>query len=105
MNVNEACAKCGMPEMPENKLIGKFERNHIHCVLKLISEQTGLNLSLCEDFKGIMQFDGKSYFNIILPSRKGDCTVYQKLQRWADQYKLVSLMENGVRRIAVFPNF
>lgn len=44
----------------------------IQKTLKLIKEQTGLDLKLCPDFTGIKQHKGQKYFNVILKERTSE---------------------------------
>lgn len=67
--------------------------------LKLIKEQTGLNLILCDYFTGIKEH---KYFNVILNQRISESKEYDLLKRFADKYKLISVEPNGLKRIAIY---
>lgn len=72
--------------------------------LELIKEQTGLKLELCDYFTGIKEHNGRRYFNVILSQRTSESKEYEKLKRFADKYKLISVEPNGLKRVAVFQN-
>jgi hypothetical protein len=70
--------------------------------LSLIKEQIGLDLSLCNYFTGIKEYNGERYFNITLSQRTSESKDFEKLKRFAEQYKLIRIEPNGLKRIAVF---
>lgn len=72
--------------------------------LDLIKDQTGLELELCDYFTGIKKHNGRKYFNVILSQRTSESNEYDKLKRFADKYKLISVEPNGLNRVAVFQN-
>jgi|GEM_PF-1147698 len=72
--------------------------------LDLIKEQTGLELELCDYFTGIQEHNGRKYFNVILSQRTSESQDFDKLKRFANQYKIISVEPNGLRRVAVFLN-
>ena len=74
----------------------------IQKTLKLIKEQTGLDLKLCPDFTGIKEHNGRKYFNVILSQRTSESKEYDKLKRFADKYKLILVEPNGLTRVAIF---
>jgi uncharacterized protein YebE (UPF0316 family) len=76
----------------------------IYNVLDLIKEQTGLELELCDYFTGIREHNGRKYFNVILSQRTSESKEYDKLKRFADQYKIISVEPNGLRRVSIFLN-
>ena len=78
--------------------------NKIKETLTLIEEQTGLRLRLCEHFKGIHYFNNKPYFNVILKDKISESLEYVKLKRWSDQYRILQIENNGLKRLAVFFN-
>lgn len=75
----------------------------IQKTLKLIKDQTGLNLKLCPDFKGIKQHRGKKYFNVVLKDRTSESKEFDKLKKFANKYKLIDVEPNGLTRVAIFP--
>ena len=72
--------------------------------LDLIKKQIGLELELCDYFTGIKEHNGRKYFNVILSQRTSESKEYDKLKRFAEQYKIISVEPNGLRRVAVFLN-
>lgn len=72
--------------------------------LKLIKEQIGLDLNLCDYFTGIKTYNGKKYFNVILNQRNSESEDFILLKRFETQYKLIKIEQNGLRRISIFPN-
>ena len=70
--------------------------------LELIKEQTGLELELCDYFTGIKEHNSRKYFNVILSQRTSESKEYDVLKRFADKYKLISVIPNGLKRVAVF---
>ena len=75
----------------------------INETLKLIKEQIGLDLVMCDYFTGIRYFNNKPYFNVELTVRISESEDYVKLERFAKQYKLIKVEPNGLRRVAIFP--
>lgn len=71
--------------------------------LKLIKEQTGLDLKLCPDFTGIKQHKGQKYFNVVLKERTSESKEFDKLKQFANKYKLIDIEPNGLTRVAIFP--
>lgn len=76
--------------------------NKITETLTLIEEQTGLRLGLCDHFTGILYFDDKPYFNVVLKEKISESLEYKKLKKWCNQYKILKIENNGLKRIAVF---
>ena len=70
--------------------------------LDLIKEQTGLKLNLCDYFTGMKEHNGQKYFNVILSQRTSESQDFDKLKRFAEQYKLIKVEPNGLKRVAVF---
>ncbi len=70
--------------------------------LKLIKEQVGLELQLCDYFTGIKESASKSYFNVILNQRTSESKDFDLLKRFADKYKLIKVEPNGLKRVAIF---
>ena len=81
-----------------------ISRFYIPEILELIKEQTGLKLELCDYFTGIKEHNGRKYFNVILLQRTSESKEYDRLKRFADKYKLISVEPNGLKRVAVFQN-
>lgn len=71
-------------------------------ILDLIKEQIGLELNLCDYFTGIKEHNGQKYFNVILSQRTSESQDFDKLKRFAEQYKLIKVESNGLKRVAVF---
>lgn len=71
-------------------------------ILDLIKEQIGLELNLCDYFTGIKEHNGQKYFNVILSQRTSESQDFDKLKRFAEQYKLIKVEPNGLKRVAVF---
>lgn len=78
--------------------------NDIKETLTLIKEQTGLRLDLCDHFTGIRYFDDKPYFNVVLKDKISESLEYDKLKRWSDQYKVLHIENNGLKRLSIFLN-
>ena len=70
--------------------------------LKMIKNQIGLDLNLCDHFTGMQEHDGKKYFNIVLGQKTSESQEYASLLQFADRYQLISIEPNGVRRVAIF---
>lgn len=79
-----------------------MQSNKINDTLTLIEEQTGLRLELCEHFKGIRYFNYKPYFNVILKDKISESLEYLKIKRWSDQYRILHIESNGLKRISIF---
>ena len=79
-----------------------ISRFSIFDTLDLIKKQIGLELELCDYFTGIKEHNGRKYFNVILSQRTSESKEYDKLKRFAEQYKIISVEPNGLRRVAVF---
>jgi len=75
----------------------------IQKTLKLIKEQTGLDLKLCPDFTGIKQHKCQKYFNVVLKERTSESKEFDKLKKFANKYKLIDIEPNGLTRVAIFP--
>lgn len=72
--------------------------------LELIKKQTGLELDLCDYFKGIKEHNGRKYFNVVLAQRTSESKDYDILKRFADKYKIISVEPNGLKRVAILQN-
>lgn len=72
--------------------------------LKLIKDQTGIELKPCDHFTGIHMHNGRRYFNAILPEMVGESKDYITLCNFANKYKLISIEPNGFSRVAVCLN-
>ena len=75
----------------------------IQKTLKLIKEQTGLDLELCDYFTGIKQHRGQKYFNVVLKDRTSESRDFKTLELFAKKYKLIDVEPNGLQRVAIFP--
>jgi hypothetical protein len=75
----------------------------IQKTLKLIKEQTSLQLILCPDFTGIKQHKGQKYFNVVLNDRTSESKEFDKLKKFANKYNLIDIEPNGLTRVAIFP--
>ena len=93
--------KLDLAQKPSLPVINRFS---IFDTLDLIKKQIGLELELCDYFTGIKEHNGRKYFNVILSQRTSESKEYDKLKRFADQYKIISVEPNGLRRVAVFQN-
>jgi hypothetical protein len=89
------------PSYCQTPVISRFS---IFDTLDLIKKQIGLELELCDYFTGIKEHNGRKYFNVILSQRTSESKEYDKLKRFAEQYKIISVEPNGLRRVAVFLN-
>lgn len=69
--------------------------------LKMIKEQVGLKLELCDYFAGIRN---GNYFNVILKDRTCESKEYQKLENLVRAGSLKKVEYNGVNRVAIFFN-
>lgn len=96
-NINEATN----PACFLGAVISRFS---IPEALDLIKEQIGLELKLCDYFTGIKEHNGQKYFNVILSQRTSESQDFDKLKRFAEQYKLIKVEPNGLNRVAVFLN-
>lgn len=70
--------------------------------LTLIEEQIGLRLDLCDHFTSFRFMDSKPYFNVVLKDKISESLDYDKLKRWSDKFKLISIENNGLKRLAIF---
>lgn len=76
----------------------------IEQTLKLIKDQTGITLELCDDFPGIYTHKKKKYFNVILnDARIYTSPTWRKLKEFSIKTKLISIEPNGVERVAIYP--
>jgi hypothetical protein len=76
-----------------------------YVVLKHIKEQIGYSFSLCEDFPGIKEYNGKPYFNIILKDPISESIEYTHLERLIESSRFICGIEpNGVCRVAIICN-
>ena len=75
----------------------------IQKTLKLIKEQTGLDLKLCPDFTGIKQHKGQKYFNVVLKERTSESKEFDKLKKFDNKYNAIDIEPNGLTRVAIFP--
>lgn len=77
--------------------------------LELIKEQIGMTLTPCPHFTGVKTYNGKEYFNVILPSRVYDPAAhrrseqYRELESFAHHTGLIAIQPNGIDRVAIFP--
>lgn len=74
----------------------------IQQTLKLIKEQTGLDLQLCESCTRIKKRNGRKYFNIVLNERVSESKEFDLLKRFADKYQMISVEANGFQRAIIF---
>lgn len=70
--------------------------------LKLIKDQTGLELQLCDYFTGLQMCEGVNYFNVILKDRVWCSKEYDILTRFANKYNLIRVESCGPNRISIF---
>ena len=72
-------------------------------ILKHIKTQTGLELSLCEYFTEVKKYNGRPYFNVILPNRVSEYTPQLRaLERLAAKSSMIhEIQPNGVSRVAI----
>jgi len=87
-----------------NVKAGETKKQTEKNILDLIKEQIGLELNLCDYFTGIKEHNGQKYFNVILSQRTSESQDFDKLKRFAEQYKLIKVEPNGLKRVAVFLN-
>lgn len=69
--------------------------------LKMLKEQTGLELQLCPDFPGLKKKFGKKGFNVLLKKPIFDSDEYELLLRFANKYKTIELSPNGSNRVLI----
>lgn len=74
----------------------------IEATLKLIKEQIGLDLKLCDYFTGIRSSQNGLFFNVILKDRLPDSKEYAQLLSFSNKYKMIKVEPNGLRRVAIF---
>lgn len=91
-------------QTPALRLGAVISRFSIPEALDLIKEQIGLELNLCDYFTGIKEHNGQKYFNVVLSQRTSESQDFDKLKRFAEQYKLIKVEPNGLKRVAVFFN-
>lgn len=75
----------------------------IEDVLKMIKEQTGLDLKLFNNAEGLKRRKGKKYFNVSMGTGIF-CHEYNRLESFAQTYGLISLEINGRNRVAIYIN-
>ena len=73
-------------------------------VLRMIEEQTGVCLDLCNDFPGVHFFKGRPYFNVMIQDRLSESTEYKKMQSFTLMHPGLKIEPNGLKRIAIFLN-
>jgi len=76
----------------------------IEDTLKLIKEQTGLELKLCSYFTGLRKHNKKEYFNVELPKNTSESIEYKILKRYSEKYNIISVEPNGAKRLAIYIN-
>lgn len=70
--------------------------------LRLIKEQTGLDLQPCGHFTGIRTCRSGRYFNVELAQRLSVSEEYAVLERFANRLQLIRVEPNGLCRAAIF---
>jgi len=69
--------------------------------LKYVKDMLNIDLTLCDYFTGIREFQGDKYFNIEVEKKYDDPTI-NALKRLSKQYgKIKDLQPNGVTRWAI----
>lgn len=80
----------------------KINNDVISDTLKLIKEQTGLELELCDYFTGLNEHCGKQYFNIITNEPVFASKTYNTLIRLSENGIISKVEPNGAYRLAIF---
>jgi hypothetical protein len=75
----------------------------INNVISYIKQQTGLDLEI-DDSTGLKKQRGYNYFNILLNTQVSESSEYDKLEQFANKYKLIKIQPNGYKRVAIFFN-
>ena len=76
---------------------------NIETLQTFIKAQTGIELQPCDYFTGLQEHKNKKYYNFLLNERVSESQDFLRLQRIAQNSKLVRAVEpNGVNRVAVF---
>lgn len=70
--------------------------------LKIIEEQTGLNLKLCDYFTDFKEVDHKKYFNVMLKESISESKEYDILLNFSKKYNTIKILPNGYKRVAIF---
>ncbi len=70
--------------------------------LRTIKEHTGLTLTPCDHFTGILFLNCEPYFNVLINDPAYDSEEYAALCRFADKYGLIRVEPNGWKRLAIF---
>jgi len=73
-------------------------------ILNEIKEQLGIELQLCDYFKGLKELNGKKYFNVLLKDRISESLEYAKLKQYSKKHNTIKLEANGLNRLAIFIN-
>lgn len=67
-----------------------------------IKEFTGLQLTPCNYFNGLLELNGVKYFNVIIETRISESNIYDKLINIIP-FNIISKVEpNGANRLAIF---
>jgi len=74
--------------------------------LRLIEEQIGIQLKLCDYFTGLRETrgTGERYFNVVLDVRTSESREYTNLEQYSKKYGSIRVEPNGFKRVAIFPN-
>lgn len=75
----------------------------IEDTLKMIKEQTGLDLKLFNNDEGLKRRKGKNYFNVSMGTGIFSHE-YNRLEAFAQTYGLISLEINGHNKVAIYIN-
>ena len=76
----------------------------IESTLILIKKMVGVDLKLCEHFTGIKDSIKGKYFNVELNEKVSESKEYVKLIQVSKKYKIFNIEQNGLKRLAIFPN-
>ena len=76
----------------------------IEDTLRYIDEHIGLKLNLCDHFTGLYSILGKKYFNVVLNDKVNESKEYAMLSNLSCKHGSIGVMQNGLRRVAVFSN-
>jgi hypothetical protein len=74
----------------------------IESVIKLIKEQIGVELELCDHFTGLRDSQLGKHFNVVLKDRISESQDYIKLERFCKKYGCFKIEPNGLKRVSIF---
>ena len=74
-----------------------MKADKINKVIAEVKEQTGIELVSSK------KNNKRSFFYVDIPTMVSEWSEYDKLERYASQYKTIRIEPNGVNKIAIYP--